>query len=125
MEIAMNLNHIDLPVSDIDGARAFFETYFGFQCVFAREDGLTVLLDETNFALTLSAPPLGEKLSYPTGFHVGFNLREEHELLEAYRLLSASGVEIVRPLGELGGALTFQCNAPGAVLVELSWRPLS
>jgi lactoylglutathione lyase len=56
----MNLNHIDLPVSDIDGARAFFETYFGFRCVFAREDGLTVLLDETNFALTLSAPPLGE-----------------------------------------------------------------
>jgi catechol 2,3-dioxygenase-like lactoylglutathione lyase family enzyme len=124
MEIAMNLNHIDLPVSDIGATRRFFENHFGFRCIFAREDGLTVLLDESGFALTLSALPLGEKLSYPTGFHVGFVLREEHELLKAHEQLSAAGLEIVRPLGDLGGALTFQCNAPGPILVELSWRPL-
>jgi hypothetical protein len=60
MEDAMTLNHIDLPVSDIVGAKTFFETYFGFGCVFEREDGLTVLLDESELALTLSPLPPGE-----------------------------------------------------------------
>ena len=99
----MNLNHIDLPVSDIVGVRAFFESHFGFRCIFECEDGLTVLLDDANFALTLSNVLDGEELRYPAGFHVGFNLESEGQLR--------------------GGALTFQCNAPGSLLVELSWRP--
>jgi catechol 2,3-dioxygenase-like lactoylglutathione lyase family enzyme len=119
----MNLNHIDLPVGDIAGARAFFELHFGFRCIFVHDSGLTVLLDDAGFALTLSTVPPGEKLSYPTGFHVGFNVREEHELLSMHAQLAAAGVEIVRPLGKLGGALTFQCKAPGPVIVELGQRP--
>lgn len=121
----MKLNHIDIPVSDISGARRFFEDHFGFRCTFEREDGLTVLLDEIGFALTLSAVPAGEKLSYPTGFHVGFILREKRELMRSYEQLSTAGVEIVRPLADLGGAPTFQCNAPGPILVEVSWRPVN
>jgi catechol 2,3-dioxygenase-like lactoylglutathione lyase family enzyme len=121
--IAMNLNHIDLPVSDIAGARDFFERHFAFRCILARADGLTVLLDDGGFALTLSALPPGERLSYPTGFHVGFNVREEQELLSAHERLVAAGVEMARPLGKMGGALTFQCKAPGPVIVELGWRP--
>ena len=119
----MILNHIDLPVSDIIAARAFFETFFGFRCIFARADGLTVLLDEADFALTFSALPAGEKLRYPTGFHVGFNLQTEDELMKYHELLRSAGIEIVTPLGDLGGALTFQCHAPGPLIVELSWRP--
>jgi catechol 2,3-dioxygenase-like lactoylglutathione lyase family enzyme len=42
----MKLNHIDLPVADIAGVRAFFESHFGFRCIFEREDDLPVLLDD-------------------------------------------------------------------------------
>ncbi len=118
----MKLNHIDLPVVDITGARHFFETHFGMRCVFAREDGLTVLLDEGGLALTLSPLPQGEELKYPTGFHVGFNLSSEGEVLEVHQRVLAAGIPIVRPLGDLAGALTFHCLAPGPILIEVAWR---
>jgi catechol 2,3-dioxygenase-like lactoylglutathione lyase family enzyme len=119
----VNLNHIDLPTIDISATRSFFEHHFGFRCIFARGDGLTVLLDEDNFALTLSPLPDGEKLYYPSGFHIGFNVDSEHELYEAHGRLAAAGVPIVRQPSDLGGALAFHCRAPGPILVEISYRP--
>lgn len=118
----MKLNHVDLPVPDIAATRRFFESYFAFRCIFTREDGLTVLLDEDALALTLSPLPAGEALRYPTGFHVGFNLDHQHELFEVHERLVSAGVPILRPLGDLGGALTFHCEAPGPILIEVAWR---
>jgi|HubBroStandDraft_6_1064221.scaffolds.fasta_scaffold1606217_1 catechol 2,3-dioxygenase-like lactoylglutathione lyase family enzyme len=118
----MNLNHIDLPVADIAATRLFFETHFDMRSVFAREDGLTVLLDEDGFALTLSPLPQGEALKYPPGFHLGFNLDNEHELFEIHERMASAGVPIVRALGDLAGALTFHCQAPGPILIEVAWR---
>jgi catechol 2,3-dioxygenase-like lactoylglutathione lyase family enzyme len=120
----MKLNHIDLPVADVAGARTFFESHFGFRCIFDREDGLAVLLDEANFALTLSPIAGRERQFYPRGFHIGFNLQTEEALRTATEKLIAAGVNTARPLGELGGALAFQCHAPGGLLVELAWRPI-
>jgi catechol 2,3-dioxygenase-like lactoylglutathione lyase family enzyme len=117
----MKLNHIDLPVADIAGVRAFFESHFGFRCIFEREDGLTVLLDE---ALTLSSLVDGEKQRFPAGFHVGFNLQSEEALRRSHAELTSARVKFARPLGDLGDALTFQCYAPGGLVVELAWRPL-
>jgi catechol 2,3-dioxygenase-like lactoylglutathione lyase family enzyme len=118
----VKLNHIDLPVMDPSSARIFFERYFDMRCVFSREDGLTVLLDEDGSALTLSLLPPGELLKYPTGFHIGFNLDNEGELFELHGRIVAAGVPIVRPLGDLAGAMTFHCQAPGPILVEVAWR---
>lgn len=119
----MKLNHIDLPVADPSRARAFFEQLFDMKCIFTRADGLTVLLDEDRNALTLSPLPPGERLQYPTGFHIGFNLDHAHEVHEVLERAKALGVAIVRPLGDLAGALTFHCEAPGPILVEVAWRP--
>jgi catechol 2,3-dioxygenase-like lactoylglutathione lyase family enzyme len=121
----MNLNHLDIPVSDIAQTRTFFERYFGFKEVFSREDGLTVLLDEDGFALTLSPLPEGQPMKYPVGFHVGFNVDCEDDLFEAHRKLVTAGVPIVRPVGDLAGAMTFHCHAPGPLLVEVACRPRS
>lgn len=118
----MRLNHVDLPVPDTTAARRFFETHFGFRCLHAG-DALCVLLGDGGFALTLSALPPDEALHYPSGFHVGFNLDDEADLRVAYARLQAAGAPIVRPLGLLGNALTFQCEAPGPVVVELGYRP--
>jgi catechol 2,3-dioxygenase-like lactoylglutathione lyase family enzyme len=118
----MNLNHIDLPVADIAAVRLFFETHFEMRSIFTREDGLTVLLDEDGFALTLSPLPQGEALKYPPGFHIGFNVDDEHELIEVHERIVSAGVPIVRALGDLAGALTFHCQAPGPILIEVASR---
>ncbi|MBN8945489.1 MAG: VOC family protein [Rhizobiales bacterium] len=118
----MKLNHLDIPVADPAAVRTFFEDHFGLTCVFARADGLIVLIDELGFALTLSPLPEGEILSYPTGFHVGFNLDDEISVRSQHDRLRHAGVPIVRPLGLLGGAWTFQCHAPGGIVVEIAWR---
>jgi lactoylglutathione lyase len=123
LESILQLNHLDLPVPQTSETKAFFVEHLGFGCVFDRDDGLTVLIDEAGFALTLSPLPSGESLMFPTGFHVGFNFQEESQLLQADDRLVGAGTEMVRPLGQLGGALTFQCNAPGPILVEFGWRP--
>jgi catechol 2,3-dioxygenase-like lactoylglutathione lyase family enzyme len=122
-EIIVKLNHIDLPVIDPANVRIFFESHFEMRCVFSREDGLTVLLDEDGSALTLSPLPPGELLKYPTGFHIGFNLDNKDELFELHGRIVAAGVPIVRPLGDLAGAMTFHCEAPGPILIEVAWRP--
>ncbi len=119
----MQLNHLDIPVPQTAVTKAFFVEHLGFKSIFEREDGLIVLLDEAGFALTLSPLPIGETLRYPTGFHIGFNLQEKSQLLRLYESFSSSFVEVVRPIGEVGGSLGFQCNAPGPILVEFNWRP--
>ena len=63
----MQLNHLDLPVPDTSVTKSFFVDHLGFKCVFDRDDGLTVLVDEAGFALTLSPLPSDESLIYPTG----------------------------------------------------------
>jgi len=103
----------------------FFERHFGFKEVYSREDGLTVLLDEDGFALTLSPLSEGQSAKYPDGFHVGFNVDSEDDLFEAHRNLLTSGVPIVQPLGDLAGEMTFHCHAPGSLLVEVAYRPRS
>lgn len=122
-EAKMRLNHVDLPVADIPGARDFFVEHFGFRCIFEGEEGLTVLLDEADFALTLSALTGHNERRYPTGFHIGFNLDSEAQLRTTYANFLSLGIRVVRRLGDLGGALTFHCLAPGDVLIELAWRP--
>jgi catechol 2,3-dioxygenase-like lactoylglutathione lyase family enzyme len=118
----MNLIHLDIPTTDVAACRAFFERHFGLRCTFARADGLTVLLDEDNFALTLSPLPDGETLSFPPGFHIGFNVDSEHEFYETHGLLAAARAPIVLEPTMLGGALTFHCYAPGPILVEVAYR---
>jgi catechol 2,3-dioxygenase-like lactoylglutathione lyase family enzyme len=118
----MKLDHVDLPIKDIASVRAFLERHFGFRCIFTREDGLCVLLDEDGFAITLSVPSANEVPQYPAGFHVGFNADNQDELYEMHGRLVAAGVPIVRPVGDLAGALTFHCLAPENLLVEVAFR---
>jgi catechol 2,3-dioxygenase-like lactoylglutathione lyase family enzyme len=117
----MKLNHLDLPVLDVIATQYFFETHFGFNC-FYQGNGLVVLKDEAGFALTLSSLPIDRAFDFPPGFHIGFMVEKEGTLHSIYAKLAAAGVDIVYPLGQLGGALTFQCHTPGSVLVEVSWR---
>lgn len=50
----MKLNHLDLQVSDIHAARAFFETHFGLRCSYTRRDEIALLEDDAGFSLGVS-----------------------------------------------------------------------
>jgi len=117
------LNHVDLPVADIPGAAGFFESHFGFRTVMRRPDGLTVLLGDDGFALTLSPLVAGCDGSWPAGFHIGFNLRDEGEFHALHGRLKDGAIPFVRDIARLGGAETFQILAPGGVRVEIAFRP--
>jgi catechol 2,3-dioxygenase-like lactoylglutathione lyase family enzyme len=116
----MRLNHLDVPVPDTDLVARFFERHFGMRRIFERADGLIVLLDEADFALTLSPQRRAEAL--PHGFHVGFNVAHEDIVTGIYEQLGGLNVPIQRALGTISGALSFQCLAPGGLVVEMAWR---
>lgn len=118
----MKLNHLDLPVTDIGAARSFFERHFGLRCLVQRDDGFALLVDEGGFALTFSLLPAGQAPVYPSGFHIGFNLGSEQEVRAVYDRLLRAGVTVLRPLEGFPGALSFQCQGPAAVVVEVAWR---
>lgn len=120
----MRLNHLDLSVSDVPGARDFFETFLGFRCEATKgRDALSILRDESGFVLVLNPFREDSPTQYPADFHIGFLLETEQAVRELYERLTAAGTEIVHPLNHRRGALMFYFRAPGGVLVEISWRP--
>lgn len=117
----MKFNHLDLPVRDIGAMKSFLEQHFALRCIQERE-GFALLRDDGGFALVLSALRPDENPDFPRGFHIGFNLPLASEVEALHGSLRGSGAVILRAPGMLGGALTFQCLAPGGVVVEIGHR---
>jgi lactoylglutathione lyase len=115
----MGLNHVNLTVPEVSRTREFFETYFGFRCVFERGRGaLAVLVDETGFVLTLNNLDGVSKVEYPGAFHIGFMQGSAQAVDEMYERLKAGGFD-PEPPKEFHGAWTFYLRAPGGFLVEV------
>jgi len=72
----MKLNHIDLQVSNVSRARAFFEEHFDFRCTFQRREQLAIMEDdEFSFGVSNlfdSVPPsVSARLSHRIHSSVG------------------------------------------------------
>lgn len=122
----MKLNHLNLTVPDVQQTQEFFETYFGFRCVFKR-DALVVLVDESGFAFTLNHFDKQTEIEYPAAFHIGFFQESRERVDEIYRNLKSNGID-VKPPKDFHGAWTFYFHAPGGLLVEVGYQhgmPLS
>jgi catechol 2,3-dioxygenase-like lactoylglutathione lyase family enzyme len=120
---APRLNHANLPVADVAGLRAFFVRHFAFAEVATRgRDALAVLRGADGFVLNLmraAAPSAG----YPRNFHVGFFVDTPEAVRAKHAELRAAGLapSDVEALARGGFAsVTFYCEAPGGVLVEVS-----
>jgi len=50
----VNIHRVDLHVSDVDGAREFFERWFGLRCVYQRAKEIALLEDGAGFLLGVS-----------------------------------------------------------------------
>jgi catechol-2,3-dioxygenase len=116
----MKLNHLDVQVSDIHKARAFFETYFGLRCTYTRRSEITFLEDETGFSFGLSnlqgetQPPV-----YPPDFHFGFVLEDTARVEAIYEHMQRTGVLMKAELQEGGPNMYFICSGPDNIPVEV------
>jgi lactoylglutathione lyase len=119
MELAMQLNHLDLSVPDV-GAAAFFVAGFGF-CVLEQRGngGMAILRGEGGFLLVLTRCP---EPQYPKTFHIGFLLPSEHAVTRAYEDLRAAGIDLPAAPAEMRGAFLFYCRVPGGILLEVAHR---
>lgn len=117
----MRLNHLDLAVRDVPAVSSFFQAHFDLTSTSARP-GFALLTDGHGFSLVLSSLLESEPDAYPRGFHVGFNVPTSNEVNERYERIKAAAVPVVREPGLLAGALTFQCMAPGGLVVEVGHR---
>lgn len=116
----MKLNHIDLPVSDLEAATAYFERGFGFERVPARAQGMAILRGADGFALVLQQ---AAQVEYPPGFHIGFLQPSDDAVHAAYRRLADAGLPLPPAPAASYGCLAFWCQAPGGIAVEVSHRP--
>jgi lactoylglutathione lyase len=115
----MLLNHIDLQVSNVTAARAFFEGHFGLRCTYQRSEQIAILEDESGFCFGVSHLRSGPPPVYPPDFHVGFVLKDVRQVREIYFRIKAAGVGIKFDLQEAGPNLAFQCLGPDAIPVEV------
>lgn len=118
----MRLNHLNLAVDDLAGARAFFETLFDFATLDQRGDALVVMTDGAGFTLVLSGARAfgGDAPRYPKPFHVGFILDAPDAVDRVYARLSAAGVPLGRAPGATHGTYGFYFEALGGILFEVS-----
>ncbi|HKX19218.1 MAG TPA: VOC family protein [bacterium] len=115
----MNLNHVDLQVSDIDDAREFFEKHFGLRCVYLRAGQIALLHDEAGLELGVSNLRSSPPPVYPQDLHVGFVLERSDDVRAAYDRLTAAGVPVKMELREEGPNLFFVCDGPDRIPVEV------
>ena len=112
----MRVNHLHLMVPDVPAATAFFETYFELRKA-SGNAGLTVLLDDTGFVLTLMKMNSKSTRDYPQNFHVGFFVDSESTVDAIRGRMLAGGLDVPPPKRE--HSYSFYVSAPGGFLVEV------
>jgi hypothetical protein len=110
---------VDLQVSDVDGAREFFETLFDFRCTFQRRKELAILEDEAGFSLGVSNLFDSPAPVYPPDFHIGFVLETEAQVRAQYERLTRAGVAMKAELAIGGPNIYFMCVGPDSIPVEV------
>lgn len=115
----MRVNHINLQVSDVSQARAFFETYFGMECKFQRRDELAILDDGAGMEFSVSNLFHSPPSPYPSDFHIGFILDGELEVRSAYARLVSAGVEMKTDVSRGGPNVYFMCFGPERIMIEV------
>ena len=117
----MQLNHIDLQVPDVQEAASFFERWFGFEHTSNRgSPAIAILRGEGGFSLVLQRRAPEEK--YPEGFHIGFLVEDEAEVLQFHRRAREAALTISDVQKNNRGTLTY-LRGPGEILIEVSYRP--
>jgi lactoylglutathione lyase len=114
---AMKVNHLHLMVPDVPAASGFFEKYFDLRRA-GGNAGLTVLLDDSGFVLTLmKMAARSAAKTDPDNFHVGFFMESEARVDAMNQRMRDDGLEV--PLPKREHSYSFYVSAPGGVTVEV------
>ena len=114
----MQLNHLNLVVSDVLQNQAFFQTYFGFQPITKGSPVLTVLRDDTGLVLTLTNFGKATEVTYPPDFHIGFIQPSQEAVNAINQRFKDDGFDVESPK-VMHGSWTFYLRAPGGFLIEV------
>ena len=112
----MKMNHLHLMVPDVPATSGFFEKYFALRRL-SGNAGLTVLLDDDGFVLTVMKRSARSAHPYPDNFHVGFFVTDAQHVDEMFKRMQDDGLAPSAPRRE--HSYSFYVNAPGGFLVEV------
>jgi lactoylglutathione lyase len=118
----VNLNHLNLTVTDVQETYKFLETYFGMEGK-GGSNNIAFLTDENGMILTLTSMKLGKEteVKYPASFHIGFCQPGEEAVNENNGRLKEDGYDVPEPSRQ-HGSWTFDFAAPGGFTIEvLTW----
>ncbi len=115
----MKLNHLSFPSADTLATARFFERHLGFaiagswnKSYILKRQGFDVVIDHAG-----DAPP-----TWPTNFHVGFELPSLDAVRALYERFAEEGVAMETDVFNNGRGSRFFCRAPGGVMFELNTR---
>jgi catechol 2,3-dioxygenase-like lactoylglutathione lyase family enzyme len=115
----MNLNHINLAVTDVPEAYRFLDRYFGMRGI-SCNNHIGFLTDENGMILTLTSARLGgeTEVRYPANFHIGFGQESEERVKAINHQLKEDGYDVPPPSRQ-HGSWTVYFRAPGGFTVEV------
>jgi len=113
----MDLNHLHLHVGNLDHAKRFYESYFGFR-EHMRHADILFLRNTSGFELALR--PVRKPSSFPEWFHFGFCLASEGAVRKLHKRLSAGGVRVC-DVEDYENYVTFRCKDPDGYNIEIYW----
>lgn len=118
----MRLNHLNLPVSNLDEAQAFFQDLFGFRLLGKAGDLIVSLDDGHGLMLVLAnAARFGDQAPrYPEPFHVGFNLADRAEVDAMHERVLAAGIAVDHAPRKKHGHYGFYFRALDGLLFEVA-----
>lgn len=114
----MDLNHLNLRVSDAEQCRDFYVQHFEFEPSFEAEGGY-FLSNRDGFLLALVPPESHQRL--PDGFHIGFGLESADEVRAVHSRLHAAGIRTTDIEVE-ASYVSFRCWDPDETAIEVFWE---
>lgn len=116
----MNLNHLNLTVTDPIATQAFLAKYFGMKLMGKPNQNMSFLTDDAGMVLSLAHMKLGQEteVKYPATFHVGFCQETPEKVNEINARLKADGFDVPPP-SKQHGSWTFYFTAPGGFTIEV------
>jgi catechol 2,3-dioxygenase-like lactoylglutathione lyase family enzyme len=119
---AMRLNHLGLPVRDVERSLRFYTRYFAFDPATATRypDDTVILRNPDGFDLALHPQPDPGPL--PDFLHFGFRLPSREAVLALQEAVARDGVDVVE-LNDEPDLLSFKCLDPDGFPVEVYWEP--
>ena len=115
----MNLNHLNLTVTNVPEAHRFLQKYFGMRDL-GGNNNIAFLSDDNGMLLSLTSMKVGgeHEVKYPATFHIGFGQESEQRVNEINKRLKDDGFEVPPPSRQ-HGSWTFYFVAPGGFTIEV------